>query len=55
MQASWRRCIGYSKLRSYLAKKRLLAWNQNKEITYSIFCIIIPNSVLIFFTIAQIC
>ena len=55
MLASRRRCLFYSKAYSDFANRWLLAWNQNKQITYYIFHILIPNSVLIFLTIAEIC
>ena len=46
--------LDYSKVCNDVTEKWLLAWNQNKQITYYIFYILIPNLVLIFFTIAQI-
>ena len=55
MLAPRRRCIYYSKVYSDVTKRWLLAWNQNKQIRYYICYILIPNSVLIFLTIAQIC
>ena len=55
MLAPRRRCLYYSKVYSDVTERLLLAWNQNKQITYYIYCILIPNSVLIFLTIAQIC
>ena len=55
MLAPRRRCLYYSKVCSDVTKIWLLAWNQIKQITYYIFSILIPNSVLIFLTIAQIC
>ena len=54
MLAPRRRCPYYSKVYSDVTKRWLLAWNQNKQFTYYIFYILIPNSVLIFLTIAQI-
>ena len=55
MLAPRRHCLYYSRVYSDVTKRWLLAWNQIKEITYYIFYILIPNSVLIFLTIAQIC
>ena len=55
MLALRRHCLDYSKVYSVVTKICLLAWDQNKKIAYYIFYILIPNSVLIFFTIAHIC
>ena len=55
MLASTLRCLDYSKIYSDVTEGWLLAWNQNKQITYYIFYILISNSVLIYLTIAQIC
>ena len=61
MLAARRRYLHYSKVYSDVTKRGLLAWKQNKQITYYIyiyiyiFYIVIPNSVLTFLTIAQIC
>ena len=54
MLAPSRRCLDYSKVYSDATERWLLAWNQNKQITYYIFYILVPNPVLIFLTIAQI-
>ena len=48
-----RHCLDYSKVYSDVTERWLLAWNQNKQITYCISYILIPNSVLIFLTIAH--
>ena len=55
MLASRRYCLDYSKVYSDTTERWLLAWNQNKQITHYISYILIPNSVLIFLAIAQIC
>ena len=49
-----RRCLGYSKVYCDVRKGWLLAWNQNRHITYSIFHIPYTNSksLLVFFTFA---
>ena len=47
-----RPCLGYSKVYCDVRKRWLLASNQNRHITYSIFHILIPKSVLVFFTLA---
>ena len=47
-----RLCLDYSKIYSDATEIWLLAWNQNKQIKYYIFYILIPNSVLVFLTIA---
>ena len=44
MLAPRRRCFGYSKVYCDVRKRWLLAWNQNKHITYSIFHIPYTNS-----------
>ena len=44
MLAPRRRCFGYSKVYYDVRKRWLLAWNQNKHITYSIFHIPYTNS-----------
>ena len=50
-----RRCyFDYSKVYSDVTESWLLGWNQNEQITYYMFYILIPNSVLIFLTIGQI-
>ena len=46
--------LDYSKIYSDVTEIWLLAWNQNKQIKYYIFYILIPNLVLIFLTIAQV-
>ena len=48
MVAPRRRCLDYSKV-YYVTGRWLLAWNQNKYLTYYIFHILIPKSVLVFF------
>ena len=48
-------CLDDSKFYSDVTEKGLLAWNQNKQFTYYIFHIPIPNSALNFLTIAQVC
>ena len=53
MLAPKKQCLYYSEISSDVTKRWLLAWNQNKQITYYIFYILIPNSVLIFLKIAQ--
>ena len=55
MLASRRCCLGCSKVYNDVTERWLLAWNQNKQITYYMFYILISNSVLIFLTVAQIC
>ena len=47
-----RPCLGYSKVYCDVRKRWLLASSQNRHITYSIFHILIPKSVLVFFTFA---
>ena len=54
MLAPRKRCLYYSKVYSDVTKTWLLELNQNKQITYYIFNMLIPNSVLIFLTIEQI-
>ena len=44
MLAPRRRCFGYSKVYCDVRKRWVLAWNQNKHITYSIFHIPYTNS-----------
>ena len=47
------RCfLDYSKVFSDVTEKWLLGLNQNKQIAYYMFYILIPNSVLIFYTVA---
>ena len=55
MLPSRRHCLDYSKGYSGVTERWFLAKNQNKQIKYCIFYILIPNSVLIFLTIAQTC
>ena len=55
MLAPRRHRLDYSKVNNDVTERWLLAWNQKKHITYYIFYILIPNSVLIFLTLAQIC
>ena len=55
MLAPRRRCLYYPKVYSDVTKTWFLELNQNEQITYYIFYTLIPNSVLIFITIAQIC
>ena len=55
MLALRRCCLDYSKVYKDVIESCLLAWHQNKQITYYIFYLLIPNSVFIFLTIAQIC
>ena len=52
MLALGRRCLDYSKSFCDVIERWLLAWNQNKHITYYAFHKIIPKSVLVFFTFA---
>ena len=54
MLAPRRRCLYYSKVYSDVTNTWLLELNQNKQIAYYIFNMLIPNSVLIFLTIEQI-
>ena len=55
MLAPRRRCLDYSKVYRDVTESWLLAGNQNKQIIYYVFSILIPKSVLIVLTIAQIC
>ena len=55
MIAPRRHCLDYSKGYSDVTERWLLACNQSKNNRYYIFYIVIPNSVFIFLTIAQIC
>ena len=55
MLARRRCCLDYSKVYSDVTEIWLLAWNKNKQVTYYVFYILIPNSVLILVTIVQIC
>ena len=50
-----RGCLDYSKVYCDVRKRWFLTWNQNSHITitYSIFSILIPKSVLVFFTLAR--
>ena len=48
-------CLGYSKVYCDVRKRWLLAWNQNRHITYSIFHILTPKSVLQFRKTAILC
>ena len=50
MLAPKRRCLDYSNVYCDVTERWLLAWNQNKHITYYIFHKPIPKSVLVFFT-----
>ena len=53
MIAARRGCVGYSKVYCDVRKRWFLAWNQNRDILrikYSILSILIPKSVLVFFT-----
>ena len=52
MLAPKRCCLDYSKLYCDVTEQYLLVLNQNKNITYYIFHIRIPKSVLVFFTFA---
>ena len=52
MLAPRRRCVDYSKVYHDITGRCLLAWNQNKHITYYIFHKLIPKSVLVFCTFA---
>ena len=54
MLAFRRRCLRYSKVYCDVRRSLLLAWNQTDIlcITNSIFHILIPKSVLVFFTFA---
>ena len=54
MLASGSAVLIIQKLQKDVTERWLLAWNKNKQITYYILYILIPNSVLIFVTIAQI-
>ena len=55
MLAPRRHCLDYPNVYSDVTKRWLLSCNLNKQIKYYIFYIQIPNSTLIFLTIAQIC
>ena len=55
MLAPRRRCLDYSKVYMDVTESWLLAGNQNKQIIYYVFSILIPKSALIVLTIAQIC
>ena len=55
MLAPRRCCLDHSKVYSDVTERWLLAWNQNKHITYYMFHILIPKSVFIYLTIAHIC
>ena len=55
MLAPRRRCLDYSKVYRDVTESWSVAWNQNKQITYYIFSIPIPNSSMIILTIAQTC
>ena len=46
-------CLDYSKVYSNVTERWLLAWDQNKNITYYIFHILIPKSVLVFLAFAR--
>ena len=50
MLAPRRSCLGWSKVCCDFTKGWLLVWNQSKYITYYILHILIPKSVLVFFT-----
>ena len=52
MLAPWRHCLHYGKVYWDVTTRLLLAWNQNKHITYYIFHILLPKSILVFFTFA---
>ena len=52
MLAPRRHCLDYSKFYCDVTERWLLAWNQSKYITYYIFHILIPESVLVFLTYA---
>ena len=54
MLAPRRRCLDYSKVYSDVTERCLLARNQSQQITYYIFYILMPNSVLTLLTIGQI-
>ena len=55
MLAPKKHFLDHSKVYSDVTGRWLLAWNQNKQVTYYIFYILIQNSVLIFIAIVQIC
>ena len=48
MLAPRRRCLDYLIVYSDVTERWLLAWNQNKNITYEKFHIVISKSVLVF-------
>ena len=50
MLARRRSSLGFSKVYCDFTKRWLLAWNQNKHITYYILHVLIPKSVLVLFT-----
>ena len=52
MLAPWRRCLHYLKGYCDVTKRLLLAWNQNKHVTYYILHILFPKSILVFCTSA---
>ena len=55
MLALRRHCLNNSKVYSDVTKRWFLAWNQNKQIAYFMFFVLIPTPVLFLLAIAQIC